>query len=95
MTFSASTYANFVSGTGAAQQRLFLEYISPRNDFDIIIVGSGVGGGVLADDLADRRGNDKRILVVEAGSFLYPTHVYNFCRFSNASVAKHRSGLGF
>lgn len=89
MTFSASTYANFVSGTGASQQRLFLEYMSPRNDFDIIIVGSGVGGGVLADDLADRRGNDKRILVVEAGSFLYPTHVYNFCRFSNASVAKH------
>ena len=89
MAFNASTYANFVSGTGPARERLFLQYMSPRNDFDIIIVGSGVGGGVLADDLADRRGNDKRILVVEAGSFLYPTHVYNFCRFSNASVAKH------
>jgi hypothetical protein len=89
MTFNASTYVNFFSGTSPAQERLFLQYISPRNDFDIIIVGSGIGGGVLADDLADRRGNDKRILVVEAGSFLYPTHVYNFCRFSNASVAKH------
>ncbi|MFL5075781.1 MAG: hypothetical protein ACJ8DS_11125, partial [Microvirga sp.] len=77
MTFRASTYANFVSEAGAAQERLFLRYIGPRNDFDIIIVGSGIGGGVLADDLADRLGHQKRILVLEAGSFIYPTHVYN------------------
>ena len=89
MTFNASTYANFVSASGAAQERLFLQYIGPRHDFDIIIVGSGIGGGVLADDLADRLGNQKRILVLEAGSFIYPTHVYNLCRFSNASLAKH------
>jgi hypothetical protein len=89
MTFRASTYANFVSEAGAAQERLFLRYIGPRNDFDIIIVGSGIGGGVLADDLADRLGHQKRILVLEAGSFIYPTHVYNLCRFPNASLAKH------
>ena len=89
MTFNASTYANFVSASSAAQERLFLQYIGPRNDFDIIIVGSGMGGGVLADDLADRLGDRKRILVLEAGSFIYPTHVYNLCRFSNASLAKH------
>jgi hypothetical protein len=89
MTFTASTYANFVSTSGAAQERLFLTYIGPRNDFDIIIVGSGIGGGVLADDLADRLGHSKRILVVEAGSFLYPTHVYNLCRFPNADLARH------
>jgi choline dehydrogenase-like flavoprotein len=89
MTFNASTYANFVSAASAAQERLFLQYIGPRNDFDIIIVGSGMGGGVLADDLADRLGDRKRILVLEAGSFIYPTHVYNLCRFSNASLAKH------
>lgn len=89
MTFNASTYANFVSASSAAQERLFLQYIGPRNDFDIIIVGSGMGGGVLADDLADRLGDRKRILVLEAGSFIYPTHVYNLSRFSNASLAKH------
>ena len=89
MTFNASTYANFVSASSAAQERLFLQYIGPRNDFDIIIVGSGIGGGVLADDLADRLGDQKRILVLEAGSFIYPTHVYNLCRFPNASLAKH------
>src|SRR5262245_31780960 len=88
MTFTPSTYVNFVAERGAAQERLFLRYIGPRNDFDIIIVGSGVGGGVLADDLADRLGDRKRILVLEAGSFVYPTHVYNLCRFPNSSLAR-------
>jgi GMC oxidoreductase len=27
--------------------------------------------------------------VIEAGSFLYPTHVYNVCRFVNSDVARH------
>lgn len=89
MTFTPSTYANFVSAASPAQERLFLQYIGPRNDFDIVIVGSGIGGGVLADDLADRVGTQKRILVLEAGSFIYPTHVYNLCRFPNANLAKH------
>jgi hypothetical protein len=87
--FNASTYVNFVSQSSAAQERLFLQYIGPRIDFDIIIVGSGVGGGVLADDLADRLGGQRRILLLEAGSFIYPTHVYNVCRFPNANLARH------
>ena len=60
----------------------FFNISGPRDDFDIVIVGSGIGGGVLADDLAERVGGQKRILVLEAGSFVYPTHVYNVCRFS-------------
>ena len=89
MSFHASTYANFIAHASPAQSRLFLQYLGPRDDFDIIIIGSGIGGGVLADDLADRLGGHQRILVLEAGSFVYPTHVYNFCRFSNAAVARH------
>ena len=89
MTFTPSTYVNFVSMDTLAQQRLFLQYAGPRDDFDIVVVGSGVGGGILADDLADRLGTHKRILVLEAGSFIYPTHVYNVCRFPNASLARH------
>lgn len=89
MTFTPSTYVNFVSEATAARERLILQYMGSRKDFDIVIVGSGVGGGVLADDLADRLGGQKRILVLEAGSFIYPTHVYNVCRFPNASLAKH------
>jgi hypothetical protein len=89
MTFTGSAYENLVTEEGPAQARLFTQYLGPRNDFDIIIVGSGIGGGVLADDLADRLSDRKRILVLEAGSFLYPTHVYNCCRFPNADVAQH------
>ena len=89
MTFSASQYVNFVATDSPARERLFLQYMGPREDFDIAIVGSGVGGGVLADDLAERLGGNKRILVLEAGSFIYPTHVYNLCRFSNSAVANH------
>jgi choline dehydrogenase-like flavoprotein len=89
MTFTPLTYVNFVSAATAAQDRLFLQYIGPRNDFDIVIVGSGIGGGILADALADRAGGHKRILLLEAGSFIYPTHVYNICRFLNANLARH------
>lgn len=89
MTFGPLTYVNLVTETTRGQERLFLQYIGPRTDFDIIIVGSGIGGGILADDVGERLGRDKRILVLEAGSFVYPTHVYNVCRFPNASVARH------
>ncbi len=88
MTFTSSTYINLVTARSVAQERLVPQYMGPRDDFDVAIVGSGIGGGVLADDLAEHAGS-KRILLLEAGSFLYPTHVYNFCRFSNAAVARH------
>lgn len=86
MSFEPSAYPNFVSEATRGQERLFLQYIGPGNDFDIVIIGSGIGGGILADDLAERLGTRMRILVLEAGSFIYPTHVYNLCRFPNASL---------
>ncbi len=89
MSFGSSTYVNFVSESTRGQERLFLQYLGPRDDFDIIVIGSGIGGGILADDLAERLGSRKRILVLEAGSFIYPTHVYNLCRFPNAALARH------
>jgi hypothetical protein len=49
VTFTASTYLNFVAATGAPEERLFLRYIGPQDDFDIVVVGSGIGGGLLAD----------------------------------------------
>jgi GMC oxidoreductase len=88
MTFIPPTYENFVSTTTPSQARLFPQYLGWRNDFDIVVVGSGMGGGVLADDLGDRLGRNKRILVLEAGSYLYPTHVFNVSRFPNADVAR-------
>ncbi len=87
--FTPNTYPNFVASDSAARSRLILQYMGQPDYFDIVIVGSGIGGGVLADALAERVGSSKRILVLEAGSFIYPTHVYNICRFPNSSLAKH------
>lgn len=89
MTFKPSDYPNFVSADGPARERLVLQYMGGSDHFDVVIVGSGMGGGVLADDLAERAGGRKRVLVIEAGAFLYPTHVYNFCRFPNTTLARH------
>lgn len=84
-----NNYQNLVAEKPQAHTRLIRDYDGDNKDFDFIIVGSGMGGGILADDLADRLGKDKRILLLDTGSFLYPSHVYNICRFSNSKVAKH------
>lgn len=54
----------------------------PPEGYDVIVVGSGAGGGVLADELSDR---GARTLVLEAGSYLFPSHVANLPR-------AHRTG---
>ncbi|GAB1316063.1 hypothetical protein MFIFM68171_06273 [Madurella fahalii] len=88
MVFSASTYEKFVSEKPLSQTCLFPEYLESNYDFDAIIISSGSGGGVLADDLAERIGKRKRILVLEAGSFLYPTHIYHMVeKFKQSSLS--------
>jgi choline dehydrogenase-like flavoprotein len=83
-----NNYANLVSQKTEAHTRLIRDYDGPNPDFDYIVIGSGIGGGIVADELADRN-RGKRILVVDVGSFVYPTHVYNICRFVNSDVANH------
>lgn len=84
-----SNYANLVVEKPQAHTRLIRDYDGANKDFDFIIIGSGMGGGILADDLADRLGTSHRILVLDAGSFVYPTHVYNISRVPNFAVARH------
>jgi GMC oxidoreductase len=89
--FSARTYPQLITQQSSTQARLFPQFGGTGSHFDVIVAGSGVGGGILADDLADRfasTGSGKRILVLEAGSYLFPTHVFNVCRFPNADVAR-------
>ena len=88
-SFRKDTYGNFFAEKTAAQRQLFRDYDGANKYFDYIIIGSGMGGGILADDLADRLSASKRILIIEAGSFVYPTHVYNICKFANFEIAQH------
>src|ERR1041385_4143557 len=49
--------------------------------FDVVVIGAGMFGGYIADKIY-RRGENigLRVLVVDAGSFLLPTHVQNMPR---------------
>ena len=59
------------------QQLFFAPNLDESKVYDVIVIGSGIGGGVLADQLSDY-GLD--VLVLEAGSYLFPTHVGNLPR---------------
>jgi hypothetical protein len=84
-----NNYVNLVAEKTQAHTRLIRDYDGANRDFDFIVIGSGMGGGILADDLADRLGQNHRVLVLDAGSFIYPTHVYNISRIPNGTVASH------
>jgi hypothetical protein len=62
---------------GFFQQRFFPPNLDENLVYDVIVVGSGIGGGILADQLADL---GLQVLVLEAGSYLVPTHVGNLPR---------------
>ncbi len=49
-----------------------------ETEYDVLIIGSGVGGGAVLWRLCQQWGaNGKKIGVVEAGNLLLPTHFYN------------------
>jgi choline dehydrogenase-like flavoprotein len=50
----------------------WLSLLQSKAGFDVIVVGSGMGGGTLADALADAGVNT---LLLEAGSLLFPSNV--------------------
>ncbi|KAG8942900.1 hypothetical protein FRC04_003300 [Tulasnella sp. 424] len=60
--------------------------------YDIIIIGTGIGGGVLAGDLFDTNsklgGGAKSILVIERGNLIFHSHCLNTARPSG--LAKDR-----
>ena len=57
--------------------------------FDIVVIGAGMFGGYIADKLYRRAENiGLRLLVIEAGSFLLPTHVQNLPRLALGGPAE-------
>ena len=59
------------------QQNLLRTNYSEKEFWDVIVIGSGMGGGVLADALTDLPGEKLKVLVLDAGSLDYCTHIYN------------------
>jgi hypothetical protein len=66
-----------VTENAQVQRTLFKRNLDEAHEYEVLVVGSGIGGGILADQLADL-GSD--VLVLEAGSYLFPTHVANLPR---------------
>lgn len=59
------------------QQMFFKPNLDEGHLFDVVVIGSGIGGGIVAEQLADL-GAD--VLLLEAGSYLFPTHIANLPR---------------
>src|SRR5690606_17492135 len=66
-----------ITENGNFQQRFFEPKLDVNHQYDVIVIGSGMGGGIVADQLADL-GVD--VLVLEAGSALFTTHTANLPR---------------
>ena len=62
---------------GLVQQRFFPRAPLRATPWPVIVVGSGMGGGIVANELAHRK---RDVLVLEAGGYLFPTHVANLPR---------------
>jgi hypothetical protein len=63
--------------SGYVQYLFFKPNLDENHLFDAIVIGSGFSGGVLADQLSDL---GLEVLVLEAGSYLFPSHVANLPR---------------
>lgn len=55
-----------------------------QTDYDVIIIGSGAGGGAVLWRLCDQwRNSGKRVAILEAGDLLLPTHALNLPTFDH------------
>jgi choline dehydrogenase-like flavoprotein len=81
--FSHDVLGRWVCGTWAEVSN------NGGDPFDIVVIGAGMFGGYIAEKLYRRSENiGLRVLVVDAGSFLLPTHVQNMPRLGLGGPAE-------
>ena len=68
------SYGNLRVSEDEAQQSVVHSSYDENINYEVIIIGSGMGGGVMADALSDR---GVKTLVLDAGCLDLNTHVYN------------------
>ena len=61
----------------AVQRQFFKPAPNRVEPWDVIVIGSGMGGGIVAHALAQK---NLDVLILEAGSYLFPEHVANLPR---------------
>jgi choline dehydrogenase-like flavoprotein len=65
-----------------------------KTDYDVIIVGTGAGGGAVLRRLCERwKNNGKRIGIIERGNLLLPTHVRNIPTMNNQRFGLYFQGV--
>ncbi len=67
-------YDDFSLDLSRRDQYVLAGDIVGDREYEVIVVGSGMGGGILADQLSDK---GIRTLVLEAGGLTLPTHINN------------------
>jgi len=71
-----------------AEQNRFHASRGTATDYDVIVVGSGMAGGVVANELSNA---GKRVLLLETGRAHFLTHVSNQMLNANGLLAAYRS----
>ncbi len=82
-------YDNFTSVESPLEQSTVRSVGRETDTFDVIIIGSGMGGGTLADALSDR---GAKVLVLEAGGLRLPLHMYELTRSEANFVGRDQLG---
>jgi choline dehydrogenase-like flavoprotein len=63
-------------------------------EYDVLVIGSGAGGGAVTWRLSEQWGrNEKKIGVIESGDFLIPTAAQNIATMNNERMEKYHKNV--
>lgn len=82
-------YDNLVSVENPLEQMTVRSCGREDEDFDVILVGSGMAGGALADALSDK---GAKVLILEAGGLRLPVHMNELPRSEGSLVVRDQLG---